>query len=705
MKAKMTKSNTNPKFRSQLNGQYKAVMSHFWSSETLVMVTFAIVVGLGAGLGTIVFVRMISFFENLFFGNGKLLGLPGNTYVILLPVIGGLIVGPLIHFLAPEAKGHGVPEVLTAIATKGGKIRPVVVLVKALGSAITIGSGGSVGREGPIVQIGAALGSTIGQIFKLSERRIITLVASGAAAGIAATFNAPIAGVMFAIEVILGDFSIKNLSTMVISAVTASVVSRSVLGDFPAFIVPAYKMYNPWEILLYLGLGVVAGLGALLFMKLLYFVEDIFDNWKFPPYLKPAVGGIGLGLLGFFVPRVFGTGFETIGSVLTGNIALPILIVLVFGKILATTLTLGSGSSGGVFAPALFTGAVLGGAYGQIAQFIFPNLPASSGAYAMVGMAALFAGAARAPITAIIILFEMTQDYHIILPLMVATVVSTIIAQRLEPESIYTLKLKIRGIQSWQNKDENPLQSLLVKNIMTPASDVVTVTPEISLNDLAHMFQETSHHGFVVLKNDELYGMVTLSDLEEAITNNDLKATVSDICTRNVITAFPDEPLDEVLSHFGDLDVGRIPVVDRANPRRLVGMIRRGDIVHAVSSVLAHKQEIVHHMDRLKMEGITHSDLTELYISKEDFACGKQLKEISLPDDCVIVSIQRGKQVVVPRGFTQLLYGDRIIALVSPGSIDALRLALQRGAIVNENSNENDLNSDEYPPSLDLKNR
>ncbi|MBN1372404.1 MAG: chloride channel protein [Anaerolineaceae bacterium] len=275
------------------------------------MVTFAIVVGLGAGFGTIVFIRLITFFNHLFFENGKLLGLPGNTYVILLPIVGGLIVGPLIHYLAPEARGHGVPEVLTAIAMKGGRIRPVVVFVKALGSAITIGSGGSVGREGPIVQIGAALGSTIGQVFKLSDRRIIILVASGAAAGIAATFNAPIAGVMFAIEVILGEFGIQNLSTMVISAVTASVVSRAILGDYPAFTVPAYTLASPWELPLYLGLGIVAGFGAILFMKTLYFMEDIFDNWKFPNYLKPAVGGIGLGIVGFFIPRVFGTGVSS----------------------------------------------------------------------------------------------------------------------------------------------------------------------------------------------------------------------------------------------------------------------------------------------------------------------------------------------------------------------------------------------------------
>jgi len=673
----MTNKISQPSLTNRLSGYTMAIKGRFWSSETLVMVTFAVIVGIGAGLGTIAFIRMIAFFNNIFFGGGKLLGLPGTSYVILLPALGGLIVGPLVHFIAPEAKGHGVPEVLTAIATRGGRIRPVVVLVKALGSAITIGSGGSVGREGPIVQIGAALGSTIGQVFKLSERRIITLVASGAAAGIAATFNAPIAGVMFAMEVILGDFGINNLSMMVISAVTASVVSRAVLGDFPAFTVPVYKLNSPWELLLYMGLGIAAGLAAMLFMKALYFMEDAFDNWKFPHYLKPAVGGLGLGLLGFFVPRVFGTGFETIGHVLTGDIGLTVLIILIFGKMLATVLTLGSGASGGVFAPALFIGAVLGGAYGQIAQSVFPGLPASSGAYAMVGMAAVFAGAARAPITAIIILFEMTQDYRIILPLMATTVISTIVAQRLEPESIYTLKLKLRGILARHRKDINPLQSIRVEDAMTPAREISTVTPDTPLEELVHLFQETSHHGFIVVENDELHGMVTLSDLEEAIANHKMEATVRDICTRNVLVVYPDEVLDDALRHFGAMDVGRIPVVERRNPRHVVGVLRRVNIVHSISSALADKHKFISHMDRLEMEGVVRTELSEFYISKDDFASGKQLKEIDLPADCVIVSIQRGKRVVVPRGNTQLLSGDRVIALVGTGSQEKLAKALQ----------------------------
>ena len=634
------------------------------SSETTVMMTFAVIVGIAAGLGTIVFVAMIRFFNDLFFGGGAtFLGFMGGAYVIILPVIGGLLVGPIVHFVAPEAKGHGVPEVLTAIATKGGKIRPIVVLAKALGSAITIGSGGSVGREGPIVQIGAASGSTLGQFFKLNERRVINLVAAGAAGGIAATFNAPIAGVIFALEVILGDFAIQTFSGIVVSAVTASVVSRAVLGDSPAFAVPAYSLKSPWELVLYLGLGVASGLGAIAFVKTLYFMEDLFDDWKIPPYLKPAVGGLGLGIIGYFVPQVFGTGFDTIEKTLNGNIGLGLLVLLIFGKLMATTLTLGSGSSGGVFAPALFIGAVLGGAYGEIVHLALPGITATSGAYAMVGMAAVFAGAARAPITAIIILFEMTQDYRIILPLMFATVVSTIIAQHIEAESIYTLKLKLRGIDLRAKKDLNLMRSILVEEAMTPAADLDIVRPTMTLSQLAQMFQQTSHHGFIVLDDEnQLYGVVALSDLEHTLEAGKTDVTVADICTTNVLTAFPDETLDDALRHFGARDVGRIPVVARSSPRHLLGVLRRSDIVHAYSHALVDKHQREHHLARLRLESEVGTELVQIDLTNGAIAIGKQLRDIKLPNDCVIVSIQRGGRVVVPRGNTQLLKGDRIIA-------------------------------------------
>ncbi len=676
---------TDQRIHSRVMAAISALIQRFGSSETAVMMTLAIVVGIGAGLGTIVFIEMIKFFSGVFFGSGAhVLGFLGTAYVILLPALGGLLVGPLVHFVAPEAKGHGVPEVLAAIAIRGGRIRPVVVIAKALGSAITIGAGGSVGREGPIVQIGSALGSTIGQALKLNERRVVNLVASGAAGGIAATFNAPIAGVMFALEVILGEFGIQTFSTIVISAVTASVVGRIALGDSPAFAVPAYALKSPWELLLYLGLGVASAVGALAFMKVLHFSEDTFNRWKFPPYLKPAVGGLALGLLGFVLPQVFGTGFGTIEGALNGQVGLGLLLVLVLGKILATSLTLGSGSSGGVFAPALFIGAVLGGAYGQLAQLAFPGIVAASGAYAMVGMAAVFAGAARAPITAIVILFEMTQDYRIILPLMFATVISTVLSQWFERESIYTFKLKRRGIDVRAKKDTNLMRGILVQEAMTPITEFSTVTPETPLAELARLFQETGHHGMLVLDTKrELYGVVTLADLERVLTSGGA-ATVADICTTAVLTAFADETLDDALRHFGALDVGRIPVVDRRHPRRVLGVLRRSDIVQAYSHALVDKNKAEHHIERLRMESRIGATLVQVGLRTGDAAVGRHLRELGLPSDCVIVAIHRGGQVVVPRGDSELLPGDRLTVLTGASTVDSLSKALQEGTTVQD---------------------
>jgi CIC family chloride channel protein len=389
---------------------------------------------------------------------------------------------------------------------------------------------------------------------------------------------------------------------------------------------------------------------------------------------------LALGVLGFVVPEVFGTGFDTIESTLNGNVELRLLVVLIFGKILATSLTLGSGASGGVFAPALFVGAVLGGAYGEIVHSIFPQVTAASGAYAMVGMAAVFAGAARAPITALIILFEMTQDYRIILPLMFAIVVSTLLSGALEPESVYTLKLKLRGIDVRGRKDTNLMRAIVVEEAMTPIEAFTTVTPATPLTEIARLFQETAHHGFVVLdEKGELYGMVTLSDLDRALERGLSDAQVRDICICDVLTAFPDESLDDALRHFGALDVGRIPVVDRHQPRRVLGVLRRGDIVSAYSHALVDRHQRDHHLARLRLEAATGVELVELDLNSGDAAVGRRLKEIALPGDCVIVSIRRGGRVIVPRGNTQLLTGDHVVALAGAKDIHTLHRTLREG--------------------------
>jgi len=422
----------------------------------------------------------------------------GKWYVLVLPVIGGVVVGPLVHFLAPEARGHGVPEVMIAMETRGGRIRPILILVKTVASAFTIGSGGSAGREGPIVQIGAAVGSTLGQWLKISRPRLLALVGAGAAGGIATTFNAPIAGVMFTLEVLVGEFNVVSVSSMVFASVSAGVVSRLFLGDYPAFRVPAYELVSNWELLMYLGLGIVAAFVALLFVRTLYFSEHVFEKWTIPGWLKPPLAGIAIGLMGYFLPQILGTGFAAMDKVLVGQFSFWLVAGLIFARIVATSLTLGSGFSGGVFAPALFIGSMLGSAYGRIMHGLFPSITATSGAYATVGMAAVFAGAARAPVTAIVILFEMTLDYKIMLPLMFATVVSTLLAARLEPESIYTLKLVHRGID-FLGQRVGRLHPIGVGEAMTPIDKAAKVDPDMSLEGLQQYFQETVKRGAMVV--------------------------------------------------------------------------------------------------------------------------------------------------------------------------------------------------------------
>src|SRR5664280_749470 len=434
----------------------RLILGYFQTSETIFLLFFATLIGVGAGFGAIIFRWMITFFQNLFFTQGQhTLAFLGSYYVIIIPAFGGVIVGLIVYFFAREAKGHGLPEVMLAVAIGGSRIRPRVAAVKALVSSICIGSGGSVGREGPIVQISSALGSTLGQLFRLSEDKKRILIACGAAGGIAATFNAPLAGIFFALELILREYGTRYFSSVVLSAVTATVISRTFLGSSPAFIIPPYELLSNWDILFYFVLGFLAAFTGWIFIKTLYKCEDIFNALKIPFFAKPAIGGLILGTIGLFFPQIFGVGYSSIELTLKGQLGLLIVLGLVGLKIIATSLTLGSGGSGGVFAPSLFIGAMLGSSFGSLIHLLFPAIPISTGAYALVGMAAVFAGAAQAPISAILILFEMTGDYKIILPLMIACVISTLVIKWISKDSIYTMKLRRRGIDILKLKNED----------------------------------------------------------------------------------------------------------------------------------------------------------------------------------------------------------------------------------------------------------
>ncbi|MEE8416440.1 MAG: chloride channel protein, partial [Desulfobacterales bacterium] len=420
------------------------------TNEQTTMAVLALIVGLFGGFGAVGFRYLINFIQKISYGSdGNLLEIipliPWFQW-IWLPALGGLVVGPMVYYLAREAKGHGVPEVMEAVALKGGRIRKRIVVIKSLASAICIGTGGSVGREGPIVQIGSAIGSTIGQALKVSADRMRTLAGCGAAAGIAATFNAPIAGSMFALEIILGDFGLATFSPIVISSVTATAVSRHFLGDTPAFIVPAYELISAWEFPLYVVLGGFCALIGRVFIALLYRVEDFFETLKFPDYLKAFVGGMILGMIGFFFPHVLGVGYGAIDLSLTQMISWWLMLLLIVLKMLSTSITIGSGGSGGIFAPSLFLGAMAGGFFGSIVHAAFPEITASPGAYSIVGMGAVVSATTHGPLTAILMLFEMTGDYKIILPLMITCIISSTTIRQLLPESIYTLKLTRKGI-------------------------------------------------------------------------------------------------------------------------------------------------------------------------------------------------------------------------------------------------------------------
>jgi CIC family chloride channel protein len=575
-----------------------SLLDRIRSNEIVSGLILSIVVGAIAGLGAVVFRWLISAFQSLFFGNGATyLGFLGQYHIIIIPAAGGLIVGLLVHFAAREAKGHGVPEVMEAVAVKGGRIRPRVALVKAVASSICIGSGGSVGREGPIVQIGSSLGSSVGQWLRLSDDWVRTLVACGAAGGISATFNTPIGGVFFAMEIILGRFLTPRFGFVVISSVVADFVAHVFLGSQPSFDIIPYSLVSYWELLPYVLLGVLAALAATVLIRVLYKAEDLFDAWHFPEYLKPVIGGIGIGLIGLYSYDLFGVGYGdvfwisamSVNQALLGEIALQSLIILMLLKIAATSLTLGSGGSGGVFAPSLFIGAMLGGALGTVAYQFFPALTASSGAYALVGMAAVFAGATRAPFTAIIMIFEMTRDYNIILPLMIAVVISTVVSRGLNRETIYTLKLVRRGVDIHQLGQASPLREVTVEEAMT--RDFPTVLPTMSVRQLLTKLRRSGHHGFpVVNEKGEFIGVVTLSDVEQAMSaGGSADLTVDDIASKSVIVAYPDEYIHDVFVRLGTREVGRIPVVARRNPKRLLGVLQRHDVLVAYSKVIRRR--------------------------------------------------------------------------------------------------------------------
>lgn len=555
------------------------------------LAVLAVSLGAGAGLGAVAFRWLISTFTHLFAGHADYSAAGGEAhpwlpalgpwFLLVAPVLAGLVYGPLVHRFAPEARGHGVPEVMYAVAERGGRIPAQVSVVKALASAMCIGSGGSVGREGPIVQIGSALGSTIGRVTRLPESRLRVLVACGAAGGIAATFNAPMAGPFFAMELILRDFAVESFGAVVLSSVTASVVGRAVFGNTPFLDLPPFTLRNPVEYLLFVALGVLVGASGVLFTRVLYWVEDACDwLWRGPEWLRPAVGGLVLGGLLLALPEMYGVGYPVLQNAVEGKYVFGFLLLLLVGKIVATSLTIGIGGSGGVFAPSLFIGAMGGTAFGIAAHTALPSLTASPGVYGLIGMGAAFAGAARAPITAVVILFELTGQYTIILPMLAAIVIATLTSRTLSrQDTIYTLKLRRRGVDIDRSPQSRRLAGTTVGTAMETLPE--PLPEDTALAEAAHALALSGHGILPVTGADRTYhGCVTARAVAEALAAEPRRArTVADLADLPPLVT-ESSNLADALTALANAPGTGLPVL--ADDHRLTGWITHQGVLDAL---------------------------------------------------------------------------------------------------------------------------
>jgi CIC family chloride channel protein len=685
-------------------------------------------IGLGASLAVLAFKEIIKFVHELLFGKlGSLISNWGAWTVMLMPVIGGLIVGLMRQFLVPVERHHGVAGIMESVALAGGRLRYGRVPLKSIAAAVSIGSGASVGPEDPSVQIGANLGSFIGQKLRLSADRTRLLVAMGAASGIAAAFNAPIAGVFFAIELILGELTTSAFGMVVFSAVISAVTTRAILGPTPAFPIPAYDFHAPVELIFYLILGLLAAVVSVAYIQAIYRAHDWFHHSKLPLWARPALIGALVGAVGIVFPEIFGDSYEAITEILFGRmIVAHILLILLVLKIILTSLSLGSGFMGGVFAPSLFLGAALGGAFGRLADSLFPTLIIQPSAFALVGMAAVRGGGgggggpapprggggggARGrgggrggaaprgrggggrggggggggpgppppPPTAIMLLFEMTNDYRILLPLMFAVVVSVFLSRSIHAPSVYELSLLRKGIRLQRGQDIDVLETLRVREAMRAAPEQVQAN--MPLRMVSALLEKTRHHGLPVVNDDgSLCGIISLTDIDRAVEQNEknLDRPAAEFCSRRLVVAYPDETVREALQRMSGRDIGRMPVVEPEDQTRLAGWLNRADIIRAYELALSRRSADRHRVGQVQLGAISGAEVMELIVAPGSPVDGVMLKDIHLPHNSLVASLQRGRRLMIPHGGTRLHAGDRLALVAEAEDREALRQMIE----------------------------
>ena len=636
----------------------------------------AAVVGLGAGLAAVGFSILVELSDHFFFDILKddwLGGLP-NARLILIPAIGGLLVGPITYILAPGARGHSVPEVMVALDSRGGRLPATSAAGKIVAATLTIGSGGSVGRQGPVVFLGAAFGSLAGRILQLNEQTMRLLAAAGAAGGVAAIFNAPIAGVFFALEVLLRRFSTRNFSVVVLSSVVATVTAIALRGDELAIPVPSYDFSNALEAPLFAVLGVGCGILGVAFIRLFYWIEDRFTRVSgLPGWLLPAIGGAMVGALALLDSSILGIREDARDSALLGNEAIEAMLLLLLLKMAATSITAGSGGSGGVFFPTLFMGAMVGGVFGEVGNLLLPDIVEEPGAFASVGMAATFAGASRAPITSVLFLVEMTDDFGLMVPLLIAVAAATFVSQLLSRGTIYSIKAERLGVEIEEDVEPtNVMAQLRVSDAMSPMMEAFG--PDTTLDEITLAFEgDPDPIALVVRENGEIYGILTGADIGEALAHGDRHATAADICSTRMRTIHPDQTLHEALNIFTSQNLRALPVVEENNPWQPAGLLRRADIMRAYAAAVDRRAS---RDRRQRLRPVRRSDnvrYLELRVTPESGLDGTELSDLRLTEDAVIVAVRHEGATLIPRGHTQLAEGDRVTIIATAESVAEVR--------------------------------
>ena len=579
----------------------------------------AAVIGFTAGLIAFVLYNLIGLFTNLAFYHDWSFHFRSpeanqlGPWVIVIPVVGGLIVGVMAKYGSEKIKGHGIPEAMEAVLTSRSRIEAKVAILKPLSAAIAIGTGGPFGAEGPIIQTGGAFGSVIGQLLSTTAAERKVLLACGAGAGMAATFNTPIAGVILAIELLLFEFRARSFIPLVISTTLATSVHMMLLGRGAMFHMLPTDFDIPAGLPYYLLLGVVCGFAAVGFTKLLYLVEDQFDRLPVNELWHPAIGALGLGIIGYFIPRVLGVGYDTISDILNNNLAWKLLLLLAVFKSLALVISLGSGTSGGLLAPMFMASAALGGVFALGIDHIVPGASLAPGAFALVAMGAVFGAASRATFAFIVFAFELTRDYNSVLPLMLVCVIADAIAIRFLPNSIMTEKLARRGLETYSEYETNVMKQIKVGEIM--AEGVVTVRPEETVRAVADRMASGDprmmrHRALPIVTQDgRLAGIVTQGDILRALEENPSgDQPVIEAGSRSLIVAYPDESAFDALTKMLINNVGRLPVVDRKHAEKMVGYINRAAVMACWGSHLHEESwREAGWLERLRRDGVAQN--------------------------------------------------------------------------------------------------